>query len=51
MDTYSVNRDNSPTEPLFIKGGKKIRILLRVLGKDCELDLESCELVGGQIMR
>ena len=51
LDMYSVNRDNSPTEPLFIKGGKKIRILLRVLGKDCELDLESCELVGGQIMR
>ena len=51
LDIYGVNHDNSPTEPLFIKGGKKIRILLRVLGKDCELDLESCELVGGQIMR
>ena len=24
---------------------------LVVGGKDCELDLESCELVGGQIMR
>ena len=51
LDMYSVNRDNSPTEPLFIKGGKKIRILLRVLGKDCELDLKRCELMGGKIMR
>ena len=49
LDIYSVNHDNSPTYPLFRKGGKKIRLLLR--GKDYELDLESCELVGGQIMR
>ena len=35
---------------LFRKGGKKIRFLLGV-GKDCELYLESSELVGGQIMR
>ena len=49
LDMYSVNRDNSPTYPLFRKGGKKIRLLLRV-GKDCELGLESCDLVGGQIM-
>ena len=27
MDVYSVNRDNSPTWPLFRKGGKKIRLL------------------------
>ena len=53
FDMYSVNCDNSPTQPLFRKCGKKIRLLLWVgwLGEDCELDLESCELVGGQIMR
>ena len=28
MDMYSVNRDNSPTWPLFRKSGKKIRLLL-----------------------
>ena len=33
---------------LFRKGGKKTLVVGR---KDCELDLESCELVGGQIMR
>ena len=50
LDMYSVNCDNSPNQTLFRKVGKKIRRLL--LGrKDCELDLESCELVGGQIMR
>ena len=50
LDIYSVNRDNSPTQPLIRNGRKKIRLLLKG-GKDCELDLESCELVGGQIMR
>ena len=51
LDMCSVNCDNSPTWPLFRKGGKKIRVLSRGHGKDCELDLESCELVEGQIMR
>ena len=47
---YSFNSDISSMQPLFFKGGKKMRLLL--LGeKDCELYLESCELVGGQIMR
>ena len=46
---YSINYDISLNQPLFRKGGKKIRLFL--WGKDCELDLESCELVGGQIMR
>ena len=50
LDMYSVNRDNSPTQPLFRKGGKQVRLLLG-WGKDCELYLERCELVGGQIMR
>ena len=50
LDMYSVNDDNSPTQPLFIKFGKKIRRFLQG-GKDCELALESCELAGGQIMR
>ena len=50
LDIYSVNHDNSPTQPLFRKCGKKVRVLL-LEGKDYELDLESCELVGGQIMR
>ena len=49
LNMYSVNRDNSPAQPFFRKGGKKIRLLQ--WGKDCELDLESSELVGGQIMR
>ena len=47
LDMYSVNHDNSPNWPLCRKGGKKIRLL----GGDCELDLESSELLGGQIMR
>ena len=51
LDMYSVNRGNSPTYPLFRKSGKKIRVLLQGRGKDCELHLESSELVGGQIMR
>ena len=38
-----------PPRPLFRKGGKKIRLLFG--GKDCELDLEGCELVGGQIVK
>ena len=49
LDMYSVNHDNSPTWPLFRKCGKKIRLLL--CGERIELDLESCELVRGQIMR
>ena len=28
LDTYSVNRDNSPTQPLFRKGEKKVRLLV-----------------------
>ena len=28
LDMYSVNHDNSPTWPLFRKGGKKIRLLV-----------------------
>ena len=48
----SVNCDISPYYPLFRKGVKKIILLLRWGGgDDCELDLKSCELVGGQIMR
>ena len=50
LDMYSVNSNISPKYPLFRKGGKKIRLLLGV-GKDCELDLESSELVGGEIMK
>ena len=50
LDMYSVNHDNSPTQPLFRKGREKIR-LVRGWGQDCELDLESSELVGGQTMR
>ena len=49
-DMYSVNHDNSPTQPLFQKGWREDKTVLEG-GKDCELDLESCELVGGQIMR
>ena len=49
LDMYSVNHDMSLKQPLFRKGGEKIRLLLG--GKDCELDLESSELVGGLIMR
>ena len=49
LDMYSVNHDNSPTQPLFRKGGKKMTLV--AVGKDCELDLESCELGEGQIMR
>ena len=30
LDMYSVNNDNSPTWPLFRKGGTKIRLLLWV---------------------
>ena len=48
---YSVNCDISPYQPLFRKGGKKIILLLGGGGEDCELDLESSELVEGQIMR
>ena len=48
LDMCSVNCDNSPTQPLFRKGRKKIRLVAE--GKDCELGLESCDLVGGQIM-
>ena len=32
LDMYSVNRDNSPTYPLFRKGGNKVRLLLWVGG-------------------
>ena len=32
LDMYGVNHDNSPTEPLFRKGGKKIRLLLGRVG-------------------
>ena len=28
LDKYSVNHDISPNQPLFTKGGEKIRILL-----------------------
>ena len=28
LDMYSVNRDISPTSPLFRKGGKNMRLLL-----------------------
>ena len=50
LDMYSVNYDNSPNWPLFRKGGKEMT-LVGGRGKDCELDLESSELVGGQIMK
>ena len=32
LDIYSVNCDNSSTQPLFRKGGKKIRLLWCVCG-------------------
>ena len=50
LDIYSINRDNSPTQPLFRKGQKEDKAHVEG-GEDYELDLESCELVGGQIMR
>ena len=49
LDMQIVNCDISSNQPLFRKGRKKIRLLLG--GKDCELDLESSELVGGEIMK
>ena len=48
LDMHSVDQDISPNQALFRKGGKKIRLLA---GKYCEFDLESSELVGGQIMK
>ena len=48
LDMYRVNYDISHDQSLFRKGGKKIRLLA---GKYCEFDLESSELVGGQIMK
>ena len=52
LDMYSFNSGNSSTYPLFRKGIKKITLLLCVgaVGLDCELDIESCEVVGGQFM-
>ena len=49
LDKYSVNCDISPNYQLFRKGGKRIRLVRG--GKDCELNPENSELVGGQIMR
>ena len=49
LDVHSVNCENSPTQT-FQKGWKEDKTLVGS-GKDCELDLESSELVGGQIMR
>ena len=46
---YSVNCDISPNYQLFRKGGKRIRLVRG--GKDCKLNPENSELVGGQIMR
>ena len=52
LDMYSVNHDNSPTQPLFRIVERRQDSCYGVWGgKDCELDLESCELLGGQIMR
>ena len=48
LDMYSVNHDISPNQTLFRKGAKKTLV---GVGKEFELDLESSELVGGQIMR
>ena len=47
---YSVNHDNSPHLATFQKGWKEDKTLVEG-GKDCELYLEVCEVVGGQIMR
>ena len=49
LDVHSVNCENSPTQT-FQKGWKEDKTLVGS-GKDCELDLESCELVGGQSMK
>ena len=49
LDMYRVNCDISPNYQLFRKGGKRIRLVRG--GKDCELNPENSELVGGQIMR
>ena len=46
LDIYSVNCDNSP----FQKGWKEDKALVEG-AKDYELDLGSCELAGGQIMK
>ena len=51
LDMYSVNCDNSSVQPVFRKGGDKIRLLLYMGGEEFDLDLERCELVGGQIIR
>ena len=50
LHMYIGNRDYLPTQLLFRKGGKMVRLLLG-WGEDCELNLESCELVEDQIMR
>ena len=42
---YSVNYDISLNQPLFRKGGKKIRLLLGV-GEDGELNPNNSEPVG-----
>ena len=47
LDMYSVSCDHSIT---FQKGLKEDKTLVAG-GKDFELNLENCELVGGQIMR
>ena len=52
LDMYSVNHDILTKEPLFRSGGKEIRLLLGGRGQeDCELDLESSDLMVVQIMR
>ena len=44
LGMYSVNCDISPNQPLFRKGEKKMT-LVEGGDKDCELDLESSELM------
>ena len=50
LNMYSVNHDISSNQPFFKKVQKEEKTLVS-RGKDCELYLESSELVGGQIMR
>ena len=50
LDMYSVNCDISPSQPRFSKGWKNDNTLVGC-GQDCDVYLESSELVEGHIMR
>ena len=50
LDKYSINCDISPSQPLFIKGEREIRLLFRG-EEDYELNPENRALVQGQMVR